>query len=181
MKKILTTLILLFSMQAQAGLITMNVSDSIVSTGDKLTVDIIGNNIAPSDAFSFDLLFDSSLFKLDTTNLMSDLFTSNPFAIFFEVAEVGNKINVSFLDFLPIPSSDNFLLVSFELEAIALGESDLVFDNVNFYEPASFDPQEIDSDTTAKVSVVEVSEPTMWGLMLMSLVLVGVRRTKFQS
>lgn len=79
MKKIIALAAFILSFNVHAGVISINLSDATVDTGDKIQVDIIANDIT-TDLFNFDINYDTSLFSYDATNLSSDIAPIDPFA-----------------------------------------------------------------------------------------------------
>lgn len=162
MKKLFMVLALVANFTAQAGIISVNVSETTVAAGDSISVDIIATDFEPLDTFSFRLDLDTALLSYDPINLMSDLSVSNPFG-FLEVNDFNGYIAFSFLDFDPI-LTPNFTLASFTLNALSAGNSTFNFSAVEFYQ-GGFLPVIIDSSSTASVNVTEVPEPATWSLL----------------
>ena len=168
MKNLFVLFVLMLSFKTQAGIIKLDISNNKLTTGDSLTIDIIASNFLPTDAFNFDLIFDSSLFNYDESSFTSDLFISNPLAMVFDVNAYDNRIGFSFLDFDPIVATD-FVLASIELTALNAGKSDFYFYNVAFYQPFSLTPMVMDSNDIAQVEVTQVPEPSSWLLLPLAL------------
>jgi len=169
--------IVLFAFNAHAGLINIELSQQAVETGETIEVQLNATGFDVFDAFDFNLAFDSSVFAFDSTSLNSDLMSSNPFGL-LEVNDIGGKIAFSFVDiFTPVTASE-FLLASFEFEAIAPGQSLISLENVNFYEPfPSFNMLTVDT-TSVTASVPETSS---FALFAMALGLMQMRRTQKNS
>jgi len=170
MKKLLIMLMLVIGFNANAGLITLDVSNSEIAVGDSINISISAQNFDFTDTFSFNLAYDSSIFAYDEFSLISDLFFSNPIGI-FEVNAFDGYIAFSFLDLdlKPIPNGD-FVLASFNLTALVEGTSSFLFTDVEFYQNG-FTPVNVNSSSNALVKVVDVPEPATWVLFLLALAL----------
>ncbi len=178
MKKLFTLILLAFSISAEASIITLDVSTDNVSIGESITVNILASGFVETDTFNFDLVFDSAVFAYDPTTLSSDLFASNPFALYFEANAYPNRIGFSFLDFDPILDS-NFVLASFDLTALQVGSTQLAFSDVAFYQPGASSHFALDSSNTATITVaqsVQVPEPATWLLLLLPLLAMSTRQ-----
>jgi hypothetical protein len=162
MKKLLMVLALIANFTAQAGIMTIDVSETTVANGDAITLDILATDFEPLDTFSFRLDLDTTLLGYIPTSLMSDLSFSNPFG-FLEVNAFDGYIAFSFLDFDPI-LTPNFTLASFTLNALNAGNTDFSFSAVEFYQ-GGFNPVFVDSSNTASVNITEVPEPATWMLL----------------
>jgi len=168
MKKLLIMLMLVLGCNANAGLITLDVSNSEIAVGDSINISISAQNFDFTDTFSFNLAYDSSIFAYDEFSLISDLFFSNPIGI-FEVNAFDGYIAFSFLGFDPIPTG-GFVLASFNLTALAEGTLNFLFTDVEFYRNG-FTPVNVNSSSNALVKVVDVPEPATWVLFLLALAL----------
>ena len=155
-------LALIANFTAQAGMMTIDVSETTVANGDVITLDILATDFEPLDTFSFRLDLDTTLLGYDPTSLMSDLSFSNPFG-FLEVNAFDGYIAFSFLDFDPI-LTPNFTLASFTLNALSAGNTDFSFSAVEFYQ-GGFNPVFVESSNAASVSITEVPEPATWMLL----------------
>lgn len=168
-------LALIANFNVNAGMITIDTSDTAVEAGDAITVNLLATDFAPIDTFGFRLNLDTSVFSFNPTSLMSGLSLSNPFG-FLEVNAFDGYIAFSFLDFDPIISPD-FTLASFTLTAQSIGASDISFSQVEFFQ-GGFLPVVIDSTSTVSVSVTEVPEPATWMLLPLMLAFLTARQVK---
>ena len=177
MKNLLMALLLTIGFQANAGLISLNVSSGNVAVGESISVDIIASGFTDSDTFNFDLNYDTSVFSFDSTSLLSDLSLSNPLAI-FEVNEFTGYLAFSFLDFDSF--SGDFTLASFTLNTLSEGNSQLVFDNVSFYQ-GGFSPITVDSSSSVSIQAQQatsVPEPAMLFMLPLAFVLMMRKKLK---
>jgi len=169
MKKTIALLMLIFAVKAQAGLLTIDISNDSPVVGDVVNVNILVNGLADTDLFTIDLVFDTASFSYNETTLSSDLFTTNPFS-FFQVNAYQNRIALSFLDFEPIRTAD-FVLASFDLTVLQSGHSDFSFSNVKFYAPVLVGGLAliVDSSDRALINATSIPEPATWLLLPFAL------------
>lgn len=169
MKKIILIISLLFAVNVQAGLITIDVSDTDVMVGDSITVNLNATGFDPFDTFDFDFTFDNSLFAFDAISFSSDLFFELPLA--FEANENLNGLAISFLNFVPYMNAD-FLLASFQLTALTNGTADFAINNAMFSD--FFTPITVDSSPTASTNIsAQVPEPSTLIILLTALIMIG--------
>ena len=175
MKKLLTTLLFFIGLQAHAGLLTVDLDASNIEIGSRLNVDINLSGAQAIDSFSFDLMFDTSLFDYDAGSLVSDLTSSNPFAI-YEVNIFDGYMAFTFLDFVQ-PFFGDVTLASFSLTALTDESTSFNFSSPMFF--SGFMPTDIDSTSSASVSINNVSvpeTPTIWLFTLTLLSLCYLRK-----
>ncbi|MCJ8321766.1 MAG: cohesin domain-containing protein [Colwellia sp.] len=165
MKKIILIISLLFGFNAQAGLISIELSDDHVGVGESITVNLIASDFSPFDTFDFDFEYNTSLFSYEMDSLTSDLSLALP--LFFGATENGNGLAISFVDFFPYLNTD-FVLASFEITATSVGSSEFSLGNVLFSD--FFTPIDVDSSAQASASI---PEPSTWILFLGALMLFG--------
>jgi hypothetical protein len=182
MKKLFTLFLLVLSLNVNAGIISLDVSDTDITNGEEVMVSILASDFAPTDTFNFDLVFDTSMFSYDDSSLTSDLFVSNSFSL-FEVNAFDGFIAFSFLDFFDPISDTDFVLASFNLTALTEGNSDFMFENVEFYAPfdggdAILLPVSSNSDINIQASAASVPEPSTWVLVVFALLTIGLMQQK---
>lgn len=168
MKKMIIMLSFLIGFNANAGLITIDLSSNNVNAGETITVDLKASNFSSFDTFDFDFAFDNNLFSFQAGSFTSDLLTAFPF--FFEATENGNGLAISYLDFFPVLDTD-FLLASFKLVAISAGTSNFSLDNVMFYDGVT--QASIDSTASSSATINQVPEPATLLLLVLALLFVG--------
>jgi hypothetical protein len=147
-------------MQSFANIINISVSDSEVEVGETLTVTLEGSSFEAFDTFSFDFLFDESLFVFagsEASDLPND--GSNTF-LEFGTALPG-LVGVGYFDYATTFTGDFF--VSFDLEVLAPGASSFSIDNqtTDFESFVDGNVLTVDDALSVKVqaSAVSVSEP----------------------
>ncbi|WP_299084493.1 hypothetical protein [uncultured Paraglaciecola sp.] len=172
MKKFIAVLTLFVGLSANAGLISIELSEPSVAVGETVSINLVATGFGEFDTFDLDFDFDTSVFNYDPTSLASDL----DLGILFEVNQVGEGMALSFYDFSPV--NGDFLLASFDLVAVGEGQSTFAFSDVLFTDTL-FDTDLIvdTSDIQTGEVVTAVSAPATLGLFTISLLgLVGVRR-----
>ena len=115
MKNILLGFLLLLSANASAGLIDINVSADTVAVGDTVTVDLVGTGFANFDSFSFDVLFNTSIFDFDPLGVVTDLPLFE--LLIFDLPGVGASFNLVDFDFLPFTLGS--FNISFDFDGIS--------------------------------------------------------------
>lgn len=170
MKNLIMAVLLVMGFNANAGLITVNVSTDEIVLGETIDIDIIATAFAPTDSFNFELIFDTALFDYDNASLQSDLYFSNPFGI-LEVNAFDGYMGFSFVDFFDVFTGD-FTLASFTLTAVANGDTDFSFSSVEFYQ-GFFNPVFVNSSDIASAKVTQVPEPATWVLLLAAMAIVS--------
>lgn len=188
MKKLLTILVVLSglaaSLQANAGMINVQVSPNNIGVGDSVEVSLLATGFAPFDVFDMDLEFDTSLLSYNPASLMSDLPLFDVMTLTFglEVNEVATGVALSFVDLLPFAGGD-FLLAKFELNGLAdgvamLGLADMAFslsDPMDPFAPAT--ELGVDGSDVDGVIINTVPEPGILALVLLAgLGMMRVRR-----
>lgn len=177
MKNFIIFILFIISIKANAGLITVNISSDIVSTGNAISVEINGTNFVESDMFWFDFNFDNSLFSFDSSSLMSDLSLVDSSLGMLDGLEVTSEsfgLGFLFSDmFTPVLGSFN--IATFELVAVTIGTS--------FFELSGLDGLATDFNVTPSYEVnfsggnsvsseaTSVPEPSTLFIALMALVL----------
>lgn len=174
MNKYILIISLLFGFNAQAGLITIGLSDADVVVGESITVNLIASDFSPLDAFDafdFDFAYDNSLFAFNVGSLSSDLSLIFPSPLIFGASENLNGLAISFADFSAYTNTD-FLLASFEITATSAGIANFSLSNVsfsNFFTPVVLDTS---MQTSANISAA-VPEPSTWLMLLSALFMIG--------
>ena len=110
MKKLIAALALFVGLNVNAGIISIETSDTNVDIGETVSVTLNATGFGDFDFFDFDFDFNTSIFSYDASTLMTDL---DPFAGFFVVSETANGMALSFGDVFIV--SGDFLLASFDL------------------------------------------------------------------
>ena len=178
MKKFITLLTLIFAMNANAGLLTIDFSAEQVSVGDSVLVTINAENFDETDMFYFDLNFNSAVMAYDETSLNSDLVLFDASLGEFNGLEVLEQDFGASFDFFtdasPFAAGD-FVLASFNL--IANSEGLTNFSITDFFNPAALSDYTIDFSGTDSINVSAIPEPTSIALlMLAGCVLISTRR-----
>jgi len=185
MKKFIAMLTLLIGFNANAGLLTIDLSSDKVSVGDSVSVTISASDFDESDMFGFDFNFDTSIMSYEQSTLSSGLALFDADFGMFDGLEVASEtfgLAFDFSSFDPaLNASGDFVLASFDLVANAAGFTDFsVFDLAvyNFFEET--DPYTVafsGADSVNVTSSVAVSEPSAaFMMMLAGFALVSSRR-----
>lgn len=195
MKKLLTMIaVMLFSLQAQASLISVDLSQNTAQVGDTVIANIMLSDIETDangfqkllSAFSFDLLFDQNQFALGQVTfgnklnvdafLPSDQFTS-PLATGVNFAEFSYAF---FADlFTAQDGLSQFNLVTIELTALTAGLGQFSFSNVLLTDDVGVSFSAIQSQANQlNVTSTQVPEPATWLLLGLSLVALTRRQAK---
>ncbi|QHJ09995.1 hypothetical protein FX988_00204 [Paraglaciecola mesophila] len=178
MKKLIALITLFIGLQAQAGLISLELDSNDVSMGDTIELSIIGSGFSSFDSLSVNVEFDTALFELDESSLGGDLFDTSPFR--FVVSSQIFGVALSYLDFAAFMGGD-FVIARFNLTATALGQSSFLLSDMVAGEFFSGPLMVIsESDPIAvTISATEVSEPNSLAVLLtLGFVLMGVRGLK---
>ncbi|WP_281558862.1 PEP-CTERM sorting domain-containing protein [Thalassomonas sp. RHCl1] len=165
MKKLFILLTFLTGFTAHAGLIDIELSTNQLLQGESLEIQLNAHDFAGFDYFDLDFTFDSSIFSLDLTSLVTDL---APFG--FVSSQTTSGLAISFIDFSA--NSGDFLLAGFTLTALNPGSSSFSFEpSGNFYAPGTSSPLTgIDFSATASAEVAaQVPEPAGSALLLLAL------------
>ncbi|WDE01045.1 cohesin domain-containing protein [Thalassomonas actiniarum] len=165
MKKLFILLTFLTGFNAHAGLIDIELSTDRLLQGESLEIRLNARDFAEFDYFDLDFSFDSSIFSLDLTSLVTDL---DPFG--FVSSQTASGLAISFLDFSA--NSGDFLLAAFTLTALNPGSSSFSFEpDGNFYAPGTSSPlTDIDFSAAASAQVTApVPEPGGSALLLLAL------------
>ncbi|GHE81846.1 PEP-CTERM sorting domain-containing protein [Thalassotalea profundi] len=125
MKNFIICILLMFSMKANAGLITVNISSDTVAVGSAISVEINGSNFVESDMFWFDFNFDNSIFSFDIANLTSELIlVDSSLGLFDGLGITSESFGLGFLfSDMFAPVSGDFNIATFELVAETVGTS----------------------------------------------------------
>lgn len=187
MKKFIAMLTLLIGFNANAGLLTIDISSDDVSVGDSVVVTISASNFDDSDMFWFDFNFNNSIMSFNDSSLSSYLTLVDDNADFNGLAVTPEDYGLEFYfstdDFL-LNASGDFVLASFNLLADAAGVVDFSIFGLSVYgEFEETDPYTVAFTGSDSVNVsansVSVSEPsTVFMMMFASLALVSARRQK---
>jgi hypothetical protein len=171
MKKLVAALTLFLGLQANAGVISIELSNDNVNVGDVVEVTVLGTGFDAFDTLNVDIEFDTGLFSVDELSLGGDLFAADPFASFFSAQAFGAAF--SFLSFDLFAGGD-FTIATFDVTAIAAGETEFLLTNIlaSDFLLGPVDAVEADEDVIA-----EVSAPATLGLFVIALMgLCGLRR-----
>lgn len=177
MKKLIAVLTLFIGFSANAGLISVNLSDTSVAVGETTELSILGSGFEDFDTFYFELEYDTSLFSADLSSLVSDLQDASDFDFTFTQQVYG--LALSFVNFALFEEAD-FNAATITLTALAQGSSSFDLVNViveDFFGAGAIDAQ-IDPQSPSSGEVTEaVSAPATLGLLAVALFgLVGLRR-----
>lgn len=171
MKKYLALLTFLVGFQAQAGLITLGLSNTTVNSGETVTVSLMASAMDEFDLFSMNLNFDTSLFSYNPLALFSDL----DFSGLLEVNQVASGIALNYLAFVPVMG--DFMLATFELTAIADGTTAFSLNNIDFTAPGAPIPMDnVFGSSDIMASVGKVSAPGTMALLCVALAGIGFSR-----
>ena len=172
MKKLIATLALFVGLNVNAGIITIETTDTNVDIGETVSVNINATGFAPFDTFDFDFDFDTSIFGYDPSTLVSDLSSG----FFFDVGQVdGQGMALSFLDFFP--KNGDFLVASFDLISLSAGSTSFSLGDGDFSQTDILgNVFGIAVDTSANQSV-QVSTPATLGIFaIAAFAFAGFRR-----
>ncbi|MDO6508809.1 PEP-CTERM sorting domain-containing protein [Colwellia sp. 4_MG-2023] len=180
---IATAFVLATSINVQAGLIDIELSNNDVALGNTLNVKLWGSSFTEFDTLFVDLEFDISLYSFQPATVQSEL------PLFdglwgLEVTEQFFGANLTFYGETSftdqnIDGDDQFLLASFDLLAIAEGNSDFQIDTL--YGPLVAlglgDSQLIDVGPSVNAVSTSVPEPSSFAIFMLSALML-VRRKK---
>ena len=174
MKKLFILLAFLTGFNAHAGFIDIDVNADQLLVGESLEIRLNALDFAEFDYFDLDFSFDSSVFALDMSSIITDL---DPFG--FVTSQTATGLAISFIDFSA--NSGDFLLAGFTLTALAPGHSDFSFEpDGNFYAPGSASPLaniNLSAQTSAQV-LAQVPEPAGNALLLLALTALALSRRR---
>ncbi|KGJ88982.1 PEP-CTERM domain protein [Colwellia psychrerythraea] len=179
MKKFIAMLTLLIGFNANAGLLTIDLSADEVSVGESVLVTINAQDFDATDYFSFDFNFNSAVMSYDDSSLTSELTLADNDPMFNGLSAMVENYGV-FFEFATDASwaEGNFVLASFNLIADSEGFTD--FSITDFFNPSTFDDYTIAFSGASSVNVnpaVAVSEPSAaFMMMLAGFALVSSRR-----
>jgi hypothetical protein len=184
MKKFIAMLTLLIGFNANAGLLTIDLSTDEVAIGDSVLVTINATGFDEADMFGFDFGFDNSVMSYDANSLSSDLaLFDNGLGMFdgLEVASETFGLAFDFTTFDPaLNAAGDFVLASFNLIAGSEGLTNFsVFDLAVYNNYEETDPYTIafSGADSVNVNAVAVPEPsTVLMMMLAGFALVSSRR-----
>lgn len=170
---------LLFTVNANAGLINIELSTDSLNVGDSVNITLSAENFDTTDMFWFDLNFDNSILAYNELSLSSDLTLADVnMGIYDGLVTSTDSFGLSFdfLDFF-MPADGDFMIASFELIATAKGISDLSLTDF-FSATALIDYDVVFTDSNSiTVGSVAVSEPsTLFMMMLAGFALVSAHR-----
>ncbi|MBA6353512.1 MULTISPECIES: PEP-CTERM sorting domain-containing protein [unclassified Colwellia] len=185
MKKLLivATLILCatFGGNANAGLITLSADQSDVLVGEMMEITLNATGFDEFDVFSLNVDFDTSVFSFLPSTFTTEL--SRPFIMEFN--QVGSGVAIGFVNFTP--SSGDFLLGKFTLQAIGAGTTDfsLVVNEFTLSDPLDFfavaTPVNADVLGRVSASVTDVPEPSTLAIFALGLMGLMTRSLKKKS
>lgn len=188
MKKILASLFLFVTMQANASLISLSVSDNDIDVGETVTVSVIADMTEAFTGFELQLEFDKTIFDIVDGTFSSDL---SQFFIPLIEDELGSEEDYGFIVLLS--GFDEVLAGEYTvLEIELLGRKNAIGSTIGFGTvAASFldlftsEVREVNIATDAGTvpalvnvnNAVDVPAPASLGLMAMAIAgLVSVRR-----
>ncbi|MBO1256120.1 hypothetical protein J3L16_10525 [Alteromonas sp. 5E99-2] len=128
MKKLLAMCAFLACFNANAGLIEVSTSDSVVEVGDTLTVTLTGSGFTSVNSLSLMFDFDTSAFSFDASSLtLNTILTGFSAPVLLPGIDVASGISLGFLSvFAPLTDFE----FSFDLSVDALGEGNLGLSSV---------------------------------------------------
>jgi len=178
MKKFIATLTLLIGFSANAGLISANLSNTSVAVGETTELSILGSGFEDFDTFYFELEFDTSLFSVDLSSLVSDLQDASDFDFAFTQESFGLALSFTNLSLFEVA---DFNAATVTLTALAEGVTSFNLVNIlvdDFFGAgpitADVDPQ---SPSTVEVAAAAVPTPATLSLFAIAIFgLVGLRR-----
>ena len=188
MKKILASLFLFVTMQANASLISLSVSDNDIDVGDTVTVSVLADMTEAFTGFELQLEFDNTIFAFVDGTFSSDL---SPFFVSIFGEELGSEQEYGFDVFLngfDEVSADKYTVLEIELRGLKSATGSTIgFGNVaaSFIDPNTFEIIDLNIGTDASTvpasvnvnNAVDVPAPASLGLMAMAIAgLVSVRR-----
>jgi hypothetical protein len=180
MKKFIAMLTLLIGFNANAGLLTIDLSSDDVAVGDSVLVTINASDFDETDYFSFDFNFDSPVMSFADYSLSSDLTLADNDPMFNGLSTLDEDYGL-FFEFAADDGTfaeGNFVLASFNLTANTAGFTDISI--ADFFNPSAFDDYTIAFSGADSVNVsdaVAVSEPSAaFMMMLAGFALVSSRR-----
>jgi hypothetical protein len=177
MKKFIAMLTLLIGFNANAGLLTIDLSTDEVAIGDSVLVTINASGFAETDNFWFDFGFDNSVMSYDASSLSSGLTLADDTNDFtgLEVRAVDSILEMEFAsDDTSIMATGDFVLASFNFIAQVAGSASLSM--ADFYGPGDYTISFSGADSV-NVNAVAVPEPsTVFMMMLAGFALVSSRR-----
>ena len=170
MKKFIAMLTLLIGFNANAGLLTINLSASEVSVGESILVTISASDFEESALFGFDFNFDNSVMSYSESSLNSDLadgrigdrngllVTAEDFGLNFNFATEDDSLM----------AAGNFVLASFNLIADATGSFD--FSVSGLYDDWTWVDHAVafSGASSVNVSASSIPEPTSAALLMLA-------------
>lgn len=174
MKKFIAMLTLLIGFNANAGLLTIDLSADEVSVGESVLVTINAQGFDETDMFWFDFNFDNSVVSYDDSSLSSGLTLADDDPMFngLEVSaeDFGLAFNF-FTDDFSLMAAGDFVLATFSLTADSAGFTDFsIFDLVVFDEFGETAPYSVDFSgaSSVNVSTSSIPEPTSAALLMLA-------------
>ena len=172
MKRFIASLVVLFfSMQTSASIISIETDKSALSVGETVNVWVKGT-FADFDSFNLAVFFNDTIFEVVTDSLQASSAINVLDFVGFE--DIG-FVSAVYLSFDTTLNGDQTLF-TFSLRAIGSGLSELTLFVDEFYDSLSLQNVDFTAVNNAQVSVSEVPVPAMWALLLMIGTLVVVRR-----
>jgi len=168
MKKFIAMLTLLIGFNANAGLLTIDLSADEVSVGESVLVTINAQDFDSTDYFSFDFNFDPVM-AYDDSSLSSDLTLANNDPMFNGLSALVEDYGL-FFEFATDASwaEGNFVIASFNLIADSEGFTDLSI--ADFFNPSAFDDYTIafSGASSVNVSSSSIPEPSSMALLMLA-------------
>ncbi|MFD2167045.1 cohesin domain-containing protein [Thalassotalea euphylliae] len=192
MKKLLMTLGLMLSLNAQATLLSLNIDEQLYNVGDTVTAEIVVSDIElvagfqrEVAGFNLNLDFDNTLLSLAGISFGNQLDQNAGMSIQTSF-DLGTSAFISELSFLPgfVLAFEQSLLSSFVLatvsfEVLAEGQANFGFSNVALTDStsASFNGLQTQGSSLTLGNTVQVPAPTTLLLALLPAAFL-VRRTR---
>lgn len=169
MKKIFAMLAFLIGFNAQAGLITVELSSDEIDSADSVSVILKASDFDETDGFFFDFTFDNSILGYEASSLTSDLFIFDNQSPFYGLAvtEMASGLGFDFLTDMFTPVEGDFTLASFTLTGLSAGTS--LIGLVDFFSYGAFSDYDVEYTTFSSVTVNSTSVPEPSSVILMLL------------
>ncbi len=163
---------------AHAGFIKIELDNQNLAIGEVVTASLIAELSNPVDTIDLDILFDTGLFSLNTSSVISNL-PSDGIDNFFAFEANSTGAGLTFLSFDEV-FSGSLLLASFELTALTEGISIFDVQTRDLYNFTLDESYEFSEVIPANANIVtEVPEPSHLALSLFGLILISrLRKNK---
>jgi hypothetical protein len=185
MKKLITLITFLLALNANAGLINIDIVETNIDNGDSIAVTINALNFDETDMFDFDFVYDNLIFAYQASSLTSGLniFDNQAPWLGLEVVERGFGLSFDFWGDILAPVDGSFTIASFNLTATNEGAS--TFNVRDFYSFGAFDDYDVTFSNSSAVSVSSaaqaVPEPSSIAIMMIAGLALFTSRKKLAN